>query len=86
MSSPLDTKRDSLLQVTVLPSLPRLLRLDLGGNRLASLNALAAHSALKWLSIAHNGVTALPPLNIPRLQASPFVQNKSLALIRGHRC
>jgi len=61
--------------VSVLPSLPRLLRLDIGSNRLASIDALAAHSALKWLSLAHNGVTALPPLNIPELQVSPAGQS-----------
>ena len=55
-------------QVTVLKSLPRLLRLDLSGNRLESVTALAAHSALKWLSLAHNGITAIPPLDIPELQ------------------
>ena len=68
------------LQVTALTSLPRLLRLDLGSNRLASLDALAAHSALKWLSVAHNGVTALPPLNIPELQISPTGQEAATCI------
>jgi len=69
------TLRDIPLQVTALPSLPRLLRLDLSSNRLASIDALAAHSALKWLSVARNSVTALPPLNIPELQVSAAGQS-----------
>ena len=57
-------------QVTVVPSLPRLLRLDLAKNRLTSLEALSAHSSLKWLSVAHNGIAAVPALDIPELQVT----------------
>ena len=58
------------MQVCVLPSLPRLLRLDLSGNRLTSLEALSVHSSLKWLSVANNGITTIPPLSIPELQVT----------------
>jgi hypothetical protein len=61
------------MQVSVLPSLPRLLRLDLSGNRLTSLEALFAHSSLKWLSIAHNGIAAVPALDIPELQVTSVI-------------
>ena len=62
----------------MLPSLPQLLRLDISGNRLTSLEALSAHSGLKWLSIAHNGIDAVPPLDIPELQVNMDIARRAI--------
>ena len=50
-----------LLQVA-LPALPQLTRLDLSGNRLSSVDGLAACAGLKWLNLASNQISSLGPL------------------------
>lgn len=52
----------------MLSALPNLLRLDLTGNTLASLDGLTAHTSLKWLSVASNALTSVPALDFPELQ------------------
>ena len=58
--------------MSALPALTKLLRLDLTGNALVSLDGLTAHTALKWLSVASNAVTSIPALHFPELQVGAW--------------
>eukprot|EP00208_Stichococcus_sp_RCC1054_P003893 CAMPEP_0206144720 /NCGR_PEP_ID=MMETSP1473-20131121/25013_1 /ASSEMBLY_ACC=CAM_ASM_001109 /TAXON_ID=1461547 /ORGANISM="Stichococcus sp, Strain RCC1054" /LENGTH=328 /DNA_ID=CAMNT_0053540631 /DNA_START=406 /DNA_END=1388 /DNA_ORIENTATION=- len=60
----------------------QLLRLDLGGNKFTELGGLTASTSLKWLSLAHNQLTALPPLDIPELQVLNIAGNKIRGTLR----
>lgn len=64
--------------------------LDLAGNGFAAFGGLAASTSLKWLSLAHNALPAVPQLDIPELQArrQPFIcceTNKHVSTCRTSR-
>ena len=56
----------------MLSALPKLLRLDLTGNKLTSMEGVTASTSLKWLSVASNDVTSIPALDYPELQVEAY--------------